>query len=143
MPLVVMAFRQSSTPTGKSIYILWLYQRAERSKGSHQHEWPGRWRDNIYVERMWRSLKYEDIYLKSYEGFRQLKIGLSRYFWFYNSKRFHQSLEYQTPDEMYESFQVPAQKAVAWRESTLNQAENCCNRQFKPARLTSAPVSRL
>jgi putative transposase len=73
----------------------------------------GRWRDNIYVERMWKSLKYEDIYLKSYEGFRQLKTGLSRYFRFYNTNRFHQSLEYQTPDEMYESFQVPAQEAVA------------------------------
>jgi putative transposase len=51
--------------------------------------------------------------LKSYEGFRQLKTGLSRYFRFYNTNRFHQSLEYQTPDEMYESFQVPAQEAVA------------------------------
>ena len=44
----------------------------------------GRWRDNIYVERFWRTLKYEDIYLKSYESIRNLKIGLSRYFLFYN-----------------------------------------------------------
>lgn len=64
----------------------------------------GRWRDNIYVERLWRSLKYEDIYLKSYEKLRDLKHGVSKYFMFYNRKRFHQHLDYQTPDEMYRSF---------------------------------------
>lgn len=66
----------------------------------------GRWRDNIYVERFWKSLKYEDIYLRSYENLKELKKGLSRYFRFYNGKRFHQSLTYRTPDEMYESFQI-------------------------------------
>lgn len=72
----------------------------------------GRWRDNIYVERLWRTLKYEDIYLKSYESVRDLKRGLARYFRFYNERRFHQSLDYQTPDEMYESFKIE-QVAVA------------------------------
>ena len=66
----------------------------------------GRWRDNIYVERLWRSLKYEDIYLKAYENVRDLKTGISRYFRFYNSRRYHQALEYRTPDQMYRSFQM-------------------------------------
>jgi len=73
----------------------------------------GRWRDNIYVERLWRSLKYEDIYLKSYESVRELKRGLTRYFRFYNERRYHQSLEYQTPDEMYESFQIEKDAVAA------------------------------
>jgi len=73
----------------------------------------GRWRDNIYVERLWRSLKYEDIYLKSYETVRELKIGVNRYFMFYNSQRYHQSLDYQTPDEMYVSFKNEKATTVA------------------------------
>lgn len=62
--------------------------------------------DNIYVERLWRSLKYEDIYLKSYESVPELKNGIRKYFKFYNSERFHQSHDYRTPEEMYESFSV-------------------------------------
>lgn len=62
--------------------------------------------DNIYIERLWRSLKYEDIYIKHYETVKELKAGIAKYFRFYNEERFHQSLEYRTPDEMYESFQA-------------------------------------
>jgi putative transposase len=64
----------------------------------------GRALDNIYVERLWRSLKYEDIYLKSYESMIELREGVERYFEFYNKERFHQSHDYLTPDVMYESF---------------------------------------
>lgn len=59
--------------------------------------------DNIFVERFWRSLKYEDIYLKDYQTMEELKQGLKRYFGFYNSERFHQSLDYKTPDIVYSS----------------------------------------
>lgn len=65
----------------------------------------GRALDNIRMERLWRSLKYEDIYLKRYETMGELKSGVSAYFNFYNKARFHQSLDYSVPDEMYESFQ--------------------------------------
>ena len=61
----------------------------------------GRALDNIYVERLWRSLKYEDIYLSDYENVRALRRGVAKYFSFYNTRRFHQSLGYQTPDEVY------------------------------------------
>lgn len=57
--------------------------------------------DNILVERFWRSLKYEDIYLNDYRTLVELKIGLARYFRFYNSERFHESLGYETPDTIY------------------------------------------
>jgi putative transposase len=62
--------------------------------------------DNIFIERLWRSLKYEDIYLNRYESLSELKRGIDKYFKFYNSLRFHQSLDYQTPDVMYESFRI-------------------------------------
>jgi putative transposase len=57
----------------------------------------GRYLDNIFVERFWRTLKYEDIYLKRYESIRELKAGLSRYIRYYNESRLHQALGYQTP----------------------------------------------
>lgn len=57
--------------------------------------------DNIFVERFWRSLKYEDIYLNDYRTLVELKAGLVRYFRFYNSERFHESLGYETPNTIY------------------------------------------
>lgn len=64
----------------------------------------GRALDNVYLERLWRSLKYEDIYLHSYETMPDLREGVQRYFRFYNTERFHQSLDYQTPEQMRRSF---------------------------------------
>lgn len=61
--------------------------------------------DNIRIERLWRSLKYEDIYLKSYETMKELKAGINAYFNFYNTARFYQSLDYNVPDEMYKCIQ--------------------------------------
>jgi putative transposase len=63
----------------------------------------GRALDNIFVERLWRSLKYEDIYLNDYRSMGELKTAIKRYFHFFNAERFHQSLEYATPDEIYYS----------------------------------------
>ena len=61
----------------------------------------GAWRDNIFVERLWRSVKYEDIYLHAYETPRAVKQGLQRYFAFYNSRRPHQAHTGLTPDTAY------------------------------------------
>lgn len=63
----------------------------------------GRALDNIFVERLWRSVKYEDVYLKGYEDALKLITGLTAYFIFYNTKRMHQSLGYRTPDAVYQS----------------------------------------
>jgi len=63
----------------------------------------GRAFDNIFVERLWRSLKYEDIYLKGYSALPELLVGLIAYFSFYNKERPHQALAYQTPDSVYGS----------------------------------------
>ena len=62
----------------------------------------GRALDNIFIERLWRSVKYEEIYLNEYRSMEDVKRALKRYFNFYNTERFHQSLEYSTPDEIYD-----------------------------------------
>jgi putative transposase len=61
----------------------------------------GRWIDNVFIERLWRSVKYENIYLHAYETRTQLRRGLTEYFDFYNARRTHQALDYQTPDDVY------------------------------------------
>jgi putative transposase len=66
----------------------------------------GRALDNIFIERLWRTVKYEDIYLKAYKNGLDLYEGLSQYFEFYNEVRFHQSLDYKTPSEIYKLKQV-------------------------------------
>ena len=63
----------------------------------------GRAFDNIFVERLWRSVKHEDVYLKGYASMGELMIGLTEYFVFYNGERPHQSLENKTPDVVYRS----------------------------------------
>jgi putative transposase len=63
----------------------------------------GRCLDNVFVERLWRSVKYEDVYLKGYETVPELERGLGQYFPFYNEERPHQALDYQTPRQVYEA----------------------------------------
>ena len=57
-----------------------------------------RWVDNVFVERLWRSVKYEDVYLRAYETPTELRAGLARYFTFYNIRRRHSALDRRTPD---------------------------------------------
>jgi putative transposase len=68
----------------------------------------GRCLDNVFVERLWRTVKYEDIYLRGYETVPELTQGLERYFPFYNEERPHQALDYQTPGSVYRSGLVRA-----------------------------------
>lgn len=61
----------------------------------------GRCMDNIFTERLWRTVKYEEVYLKDYQNFSEAHDSLSQYFQFYNHERLHSSLDYQTPAEIY------------------------------------------
>ena len=61
----------------------------------------GRWRDNVFVERIWRSIKYEEVYLHAYASVSEARTSLSRYIDFYNAARPHSSLNAQTPDQVY------------------------------------------
>ena len=61
----------------------------------------GRWIDNVFIERLWRSVKYEEVYLRAYANGHEAQHSLSRYFSFYNARRLHETLGYATPDEVY------------------------------------------
>jgi putative transposase len=61
----------------------------------------GRCLDNIFVERLWRTVKYENVYLYRYETVPELEVGLRLYFRYYNEERLHQSLDYRTPAAVY------------------------------------------
>ncbi|MAL94582.1 MAG: integrase, partial [Haliea sp.] len=70
----------------------------------------GRWLDNVFVERLWRSVKYEEVYLRAYDDIAAARRSLGRYFEFYNSERRHQALDRRTPDSVYYQ---PAAKLAA------------------------------
>ena len=61
----------------------------------------GRWLDNVFIERLWRSVKHEEVYLKAYENLTEARRELGAYFEFYNRRRRHQGLSDRTPDEVY------------------------------------------
>ena len=61
----------------------------------------GSWRDNVFVERLWKSVKYEEVYLRAYDSVAEARASLGRYLNFYNSQRPHSSLDRKTPDEAY------------------------------------------
>ena len=71
----------------------------------------GAWRDNVFVERLWKSVKYEEVYLRAYDSVAEARASLERYFDFYNRRRPHSSLDRRTPDEAY--FERPALQAAA------------------------------
>ena len=75
--------------------------RLEEAGVAVSHDGRGRALDNVFVERLWRSVKYEDIYIKDYGKVTDLESGLSSYFWFYDEERPHQSLDCGTPGEVY------------------------------------------
>ena len=61
----------------------------------------GSWRDNVFIERLWKSVKYEEVYLKAYDSVTAATSGIGRYFDFYNTRRPHSSLDRKTPDQVY------------------------------------------
>jgi len=61
----------------------------------------GCWRDNVFVERLWKSIKYEEVYLRAYDTVSEAKASLGRYIAFYNERRPHSSLDGRTPDHLY------------------------------------------
>ena len=72
----------------------------------------GCWRDNVFVERLWRSVKYEEVYLRAYESVGQARAGLGRYLDFYNTRRPHTAHGGRTPDQAYAQALPPVAKAA-------------------------------
>ena len=73
----------------------------QRNEISISMDGKGAWRDNIFVERLWRSVKYEEVYLKAYQSVSEARDSIGRYLQFYNTLRPHSALDRQTPDEAY------------------------------------------
>ena len=71
----------------------------------------GGWKDNVFVERLWKSVKYKEVYLRAYESVPEARTGLGRYFEFYNAGRPHSSLGGMTPDQFFD--RVPAESEAA------------------------------
>ena len=71
----------------------------------------GSWRDNVFIERLWRTIKYEEVYLKAYESVCQARASLGRYPESYNTARPHSRLDRQTPDQVYFN-QLPLPRAA-------------------------------
>jgi putative transposase len=71
----------------------------------------GRWMDNVFIERLWRSLKYEEVYLKAYDSVAQAKQGIDDWLMFYNEERRHASLSRMTPDQVY--YDLPSGLPIA------------------------------
>ena len=61
----------------------------------------GSWRDNVFIERFWRTVKYEEVYLKAYESVAEARSSIGRYLEFYNGRRPHSALDRRTPDQAY------------------------------------------
>ena len=99
--------------------------------------WDGKGRalDNIFVERFWRSLKYEEVYLKEYKSVKDAREGIGEYMEFYNGERPHQSLDGKRPKEVFFGVYVPTKNII--------MKEACC-RQASPSFLGSArPAKQL
>jgi putative transposase len=79
----------------------------------------GSYSDNLFIERLWRTVKYEEVYLKAYENSRDARIGIGDYFWFYNAERLHQALGYRTPAEVFISIPVEATEGGMVESLTL------------------------
>ncbi|MFN9676308.1 MAG: transposase, partial [Betaproteobacteria bacterium] len=72
----------------------------------------GAWRDNVFVERLWRTIKYDEVYLRAYESVSQARAWLARFIEFYNTRRPHSSLDRKTPDEFYFASLTALKKAA-------------------------------
>lgn len=105
----------------------------------------GAWRDNVFVERLWRAIKYEEVYLQAYASVSEGRAGIGRYLSFYNTRRPHSALDGKTPDQAY--FNQPKPEAVAAqpRRKTTQKTPGTCSDQSNhlcalplPLRLRSA-----
>jgi len=80
----------------------------------------GRYSDNLFIERLWRTVKYEEVYLKAYQNGRDARVGIGDYFRFYNAERPHQALGYRTPAEVFTSIPVAATYGCMVESLTLD-----------------------
>jgi putative transposase len=98
----------------------------------------GRCRDNVFVERLWRSLKYEEVYLKGYQRVPEVRAGIGAYFRFYNEERPHQALGYRTPRDVFET-KSPSAGVTDDIEETIAAQQEMERRCFQDTDMISCP----
>ncbi len=99
-------------------FLLFLFCQFDLSMKRISMDGKGRWVDNVFVERPWRSLKYEEIYLKAYDSVALARASIGRYLAFFNTERRHQSLGRRTPDQVY--YESVDQRKAAYLEGHLS-----------------------
>src|ERR1019366_4408558 len=113
MPMRALHFFQDSG-------ALWMAQVLQKHQIRISMDGRGAWRDNVFVEWLWKSVKYEEVNLHAYDSVAAAKAGIQRYFAFYNSRRPHTSLDRQTPDHVYFGPQPPSRRLHNPRSSTYH-----------------------
>ena len=101
-----------NTDQGSQFTSLAFLQALQTAKIAISMDGKGAWRDNVFVERLWRTIKYEEVYLRAYRSVSEARRGLRRYLAFYNRQRPHSALGGQTPDQAYFNQPKPTQAAA-------------------------------
>lgn len=100
-----------NTDQGSQFTSLEFTEKLKGSEVAISMDGKGAWRDNVFIERFWKTLKYEEVYLRAYDTVSEARASLARYVEFYNARRPHSSIEDRTPDEAY--FAMQLMKAAA------------------------------
>jgi putative transposase len=103
--------------------VAWVKAVTEGDKILISMDGKGRWADNVYIERLWRTIKYEDVFLNSYDTVDQARVSIGNFINFYNQKRFHQALNYHTPNDIYTLKTVPSKQQLFQKFALQNSAK--------------------
>lgn len=90
-----------NTDQGSQFTSLEFIEKLKSSRIAISMDGKGAWRDNVFIERFWKTLKYEEVYLRAYDTVSEARASIARYVGFYNERRPHSSLEDRTPDTAY------------------------------------------
>ena len=102
MPIAISFVRVLRRPVESAQFTSTAFTSIlHREKVAISMDGRGAWRDNVFVERLWRSVKYEEVYLRAYDSVSDARTSIGRYLTFYNGRRPHSSLDRKTPDHVY------------------------------------------